>query len=209
VGVAAARVSENLARNASLEDAHRSLMRSLGHRQNILDRGVDHVGIGVATEPPLIDGIDRREFWVVCEFYREVPVVRHGEDRRTLRAAMNIRRSDAGLPPLAGEEDLDRLASRLALRVLRTRSVDLDGLSPMADQALRLSPLRWALWGLQVYRSALPLDDTADAAGILDPRFTHVGIGLAQPDLGGVPDDVRSGVVFVFAAQRSPGPGSR
>ncbi len=209
VGIAAARVSENLARNGSLEDAHRSLMRSLGHRQNILDRGVDHVGIGVATEPPLIDGIDKREFWIVCEFFREVPVVRHTEDRLTLRSAMNRRRSDAGLSPLDGERDLDMLAGRLALRVLRTRSVNLDDLSPMADQALCLSPLRWALWGLQVYRSALPLDDTADAPGILDPRFTHVGIGLAQPNLGEVPDDVRTGVVFVFAARRPPGARSR
>ena len=201
VGIAAAKVAENLARNTTIEDAHRSLMRSLGHRKNILDREVDHIAVGVATKPPVIDGIDQRDFWVVCEFFRAVPDVDAERDGRTLRDALNVRRADANLPLLKGNDDLDMLANKLAGTVLRTRNVEPPGLAPMLDQALSMSGDRWKAWALQVYRVALPLDEATDASGALDARYTHVGIGLAQPSLRLAPDDVRTAVVFVLAAR--------
>lgn len=41
-------VAENIARGASLSAAHRALMRSPGHRANLLSAEATHVGIGVA-----------------------------------------------------------------------------------------------------------------------------------------------------------------
>ena len=46
--IAAFRITENVARAYSVEDAHRGLMASPGHRRNILDPEVDLLGIGVA-----------------------------------------------------------------------------------------------------------------------------------------------------------------
>lgn len=46
---AALRLTENVARAYSVEDAHRGLMSSPGHRRNILDPEVDLLGIGVAV----------------------------------------------------------------------------------------------------------------------------------------------------------------
>jgi uncharacterized protein YkwD len=201
-GVAAARVSENLARNSTVEEVHLSLMRSLGHRQNILDRDVDYVGIGVATKPPIIDGIDKREFWVVCNFFRSVPIVAPGRDSRTLREAFNVLRADAQLAPLRMDSDLDMLAAKLASRVLRSRTVEPEGMEPMVRKAMELSASRWSTWALQVYRVALPLDEATDATGALKESYTHVGIGLAQPSLDTATDDPRTAVVFVFAEER-------
>lgn len=45
----ALRLTENVARAYSVEDAHRGLMSSPGHRRNILDPEVDLAGIGVAV----------------------------------------------------------------------------------------------------------------------------------------------------------------
>ncbi len=43
--------TENIARNTSVTDAQRGLMQSLGHRINILDPAITHVGLGVAIDP--------------------------------------------------------------------------------------------------------------------------------------------------------------
>lgn len=203
VGIAAARASENLARNGSVEDAHRSLMRSLGHRKNILDPELDHVGVGVATSPPVIDGVDERDYWIVCEFFRSVPVVEPARDGRSLRAALNVRRAEARLPPLAAHDDLDLLAAKLAGQVLRTHNDDPARLAPKVRQAISLSGDRWSgAWSMQVYRVALPLDEATDADAALRPDYTHVGVGLAQPTLRLQPDDVRTAVVLLFASWR-------
>ncbi len=44
-----ARLTENVARAYSIEDAHRGLMSSPGHRRNILDPEVEVLGVGVAV----------------------------------------------------------------------------------------------------------------------------------------------------------------
>ncbi|MDX9721584.1 MAG: CAP domain-containing protein [Myxococcota bacterium] len=46
-GYAARYSAENLARNGSIYDAHDSLMRSVGHRANILSAMPSHLGVGV------------------------------------------------------------------------------------------------------------------------------------------------------------------
>lgn len=46
--LAAQRLTENVARAYSVEDAHRGLMSSPGHRRNILDAEVELLGVGVA-----------------------------------------------------------------------------------------------------------------------------------------------------------------
>lgn len=46
-GIEYIQAAENLAGNSSVERAHNSLMGSSGHRQNILNPGFTHIGIGV------------------------------------------------------------------------------------------------------------------------------------------------------------------
>ncbi len=53
-------VAENVALNQSLWDAHAGLLRSLGHRRNILSRSLTHVGFGAAR---------RDESWYVTQLF--------------------------------------------------------------------------------------------------------------------------------------------
>lgn len=46
-GIEYVRAGENIAGNQSVEGAHRSLMNSSGHRQNILNPNFTHIGIGI------------------------------------------------------------------------------------------------------------------------------------------------------------------
>ena len=64
-GYAFRAVGENVARNRSVYSAEESLMRSLGHRVNILATKFTHVGIGVAIEERLGGG---RYLYVVQNF---------------------------------------------------------------------------------------------------------------------------------------------
>ena len=87
---------------------------------------------------------------------------------------------------------------------MQSRNVEPPGLGAMLDEAMSQAAERWKAWALQVYRVALPLDEATDPAGALQARYTHVGIGLAQPSFRLAPDDVRTSVVFILAARRQP-----
>jgi cysteine-rich secretory family protein len=66
-GLRAAVLLENVARAYSPEDVEDGLLSSPGHRENILDARVTHLGVGVALGP-LVG--QRRELWVTQTFAR-------------------------------------------------------------------------------------------------------------------------------------------
>ena len=193
-GVAAARVSENLARNRSLTDAHADLMRSLGHRQNILDRAVTHAGVAAVQAG---EG-DAGDLVLVCVFARPVGRVVLRRDREVLRRRLNDRRGAAGLAPLSADPLLDALAQAAAERVLAARSVAAQGVAAGVEEALAGQARRWSGWSLQSFLVALPLEETLDSGLARDARATHLGVGLAQGSL----EDVRTAVVQLAAVAR-------
>jgi uncharacterized protein YkwD len=67
--LAYARVAENIAVNDDVDRAHAALMRSPGHRMNVLDAGFTRVGLGVAFETEA--GVIRRVF--VTENFLQAP----------------------------------------------------------------------------------------------------------------------------------------
>ena len=46
-GISYLHAGENLAGNSSVDRAHRALMNSSGHKQNILSPNFTHIGVGV------------------------------------------------------------------------------------------------------------------------------------------------------------------
>ena len=66
-GVKAAVLLENVARAYTPEDIQQSLLESPGHRENILDPRVTHLGVGVALGQSVVG---RRELWVTQTFAR-------------------------------------------------------------------------------------------------------------------------------------------
>lgn len=70
-GIRAPLILENVARALSPKDAHRGLMRSPGHRINILNPDVTHVGVGVAR----LDAEESTDL-LVTEVFLRVPAPR-------------------------------------------------------------------------------------------------------------------------------------
>jgi len=171
-------------------------MRSLGHRKNILDDAVTHLGVGVAV----LGSGSEREFVVVCKFVRLVERIEVGRDREILRQRLNDRRRQEGLAPLARDPGLDELAQAAAQRVLADDSVRSRSGGELIDAALRGRGDRWSRWAMQSFLVALPLEEAVDSDLVRDGRATHLGIGLAQGELRR--GEVRTAVVQLTARAR-------
>ena len=196
-GVPTSRVAENLALNPSLFDAHAGLMRSLGHRQNILDGEATHVGIGVSIRPR---DHGQRQLLIVEEFIRPLRHVIPGVDLPALRLGLELRRGDRNLPPLEADPFLDQHAAHLARRVLETGQVDVEPHTDAFAAAMADRSGRWARWAIQAFLVPDPIEDTVDSAGPMRPEVTHLGLGIAAPAPGA--KDPRSAVVQILATAR-------
>lgn len=159
---------ENVALNRHLQDAHAGLMRSLGHRRNILAADFTHLGLGVARGP---DG------WYVTQlFTRPAPDLTAPDTlpalEATLRARIDRLRADAGHRPLTPDRELTRLARAEAAR---------PAASPrrLVESARRLGPRYLAAW---TWTLADP--DTLELPDrLLGPDPRQIGLALhPHPD---------------------------
>ncbi len=165
--------SENLAHNTSIAEAQAGLMDSLGHRRNMLDPKVTHLGIGVVGEEG--DDGDRR-WWVTQIFSKPV------EDLDVSAAATEVLRrvtelrAKEGLTDLQPDSGLDSVAAQAADAALQG---ELDGVSSRAlDRARARGLLKGKLraWAALVPElDALDLPESAKAASA-----RRIGVGVAQ-----------------------------
>ena len=109
--------AENIARGADADDAHRGLMASAGHRRNILNPALEHIGIGVSRDPA------RRAIWFCQDFATLIPRLADREADRRLRHALTGAWQAAG-----GSLREDRQLSDTLRRAL-DRMVDEDQLN--------------------------------------------------------------------------------
>jgi len=112
--------AENVARDHDVRSAHRGLMRSPGHRANILRDGLDAVGIGVVS-----DG--KGNIYVVEDFAARVVTLTDGQAARAVREAI---RGDPSGCCGSGFAEVDTLSARLAVvleRLVSSDSVELEG----------------------------------------------------------------------------------
>ncbi len=129
-GIRAAVVRENVARGYGPRQIHDSLMRSPGHRANLLADDVTHVGIGVVVGPPpsAVPGAPRPIF-LVQNFLREpgagAPV--RGDPTRALQRQVEAHLARSGRPGPAWHPVLGPAARRQAQAVAARR--------PLPDQA--------------------------------------------------------------------------
>lgn len=204
-------VAENIARCTGcrapatpeeVERLHRGWMNSPGHRANILHRGLDRFGFGLAA--------DDRTFYAVQTFAGpglprglasgEEPVPLPPEEQ-TARAvqAVNRARGRAGVPPLQASPALAQAA-----RALLPRGDPASARLPPSGGLLDAIPAdrrsRWrsvsALMGtcggcgtaptaadLRHFRGQW-LDDPQHRGALLDPRMTHLGFAVAADGEG-------------------------
>lgn len=110
-------IRENVARGYGPKGIHDSLMNSPGHRINVLAEDVTHVGIGIVVAPPETDAPDApRPLFATQAFYAR-PGAGGPPDRQLapkLREKVDAARSAGGLPAIAWDDRLSRLAAREA-----------------------------------------------------------------------------------------------
>jgi uncharacterized protein YkwD len=181
-------LGENVARDESVYSAEEALMRSLGHRENILSRRFTHLGVGVAIEERLSGG---RALSIVQNF--SVPAARQDPETvaARIRDRINRARVARGDAPLERQTDLER-AARAAL-------ADLWNPDAVAAAARRALEARRPPVGDIAIRSYILPElagfEVPDAA--LDPDVRWVGVAAAQAE--SLEEDPRLWVVLLTA----------
>lgn len=171
-GYRAAAFAENIALDDAVAQAEQGLMHSLGHRRNLLDPKVTHVGVGASGEA--LEG-GRYRWWLTQLFSKPAHAVDPERDADQLWRRLQALRREHGLPALERDPGL----SQAALAGARHGLSGLSGASRAAlDDAsargLLQSPLR--AWAVQT----TDLDATQLPEVAADQTAVRVGIGLAQ-----------------------------
>ncbi len=105
-------VLENPAQTRSVYDAEQGFRSSPVHRSNILNKDVNHAGVGVAVVPATQN---QKQSMIVNEvFVKETPPLDIGAVREKLRAAVEQKRADARAGQLKDDPNLDQIAQQYA-----------------------------------------------------------------------------------------------
>ncbi|MBC7792243.1 MAG: CAP domain-containing protein [Clostridia bacterium] len=175
-GVASPLLLENVAFAHSAEEAHAGLMNSPGHRANILNAEVTHVGIGIVTAESTGDGSP--ELYVTEVFTRVVSPVSMNDARITVLHAMEDQRAKAHLPPMDSDRTLENLAQTFATNLGRTSG---EARAPSLERATR----KYASVTTEIVIIADANRATSDR--LMRASAAGIGIGIAQghhPQLG-------------------------
>ena len=161
-----AALGENLARSASIEQAHQKLLQSPSHRQNIMSPIFAEVGIGIVRTA-------EGELFITQNFL--VPILSTdvpSEISLWLRKVNEARRSN-GLQELQWDAALATLAQRHS-RALADKSELFD---VSAGWLERLRPYR-TLASAVLFTATL--DDLSKLEMVTDSRFSAVGVGAVR-----------------------------
>jgi uncharacterized protein YkwD len=193
-GVKSPLILENVARSYSPQDAHSGLMDSPGHRANVLNPKVTHIGIGVAVE--ISDNSPPAYYVTEC-------FIKLGSDdpkklAKDLPEILKTTRSQAGLKALAEDPKLSEVAARY---LAKFASDEMDGntitLSILKEAETNFSNSYQVLAPLV---APLPdLDALTQAKGLVDPQFTHYGAAVT---VAGKPGSEKILLILLFAGAR-------
>ncbi len=167
-GLASPLLLENVALARSADEAHAGLMNSPGHRANILNPEVTHVGIGVVM--PATGGVSP-ELYATELFTRVVTPVDLKDARVAVLRALATQRANARLASLPSDKTLDSLAQTFAVALARSNG---EAKPPSLEKATR----RYASVTTEIVV-------VADADRVASERLIRhsamgLGIGVAQ-----------------------------
>ena len=189
-------VLENIGRGYGAAEIHRGLMESPGHRANIVNPDVTHVGIGVVAQP---EG-SRSAFIVTEVFIRMAERVDLSNAAQELTDMINRSRSARGAPDVALEEHLSEAAQRSAEEFFEDPGLSQQDAVDDASASLRRFAIAYRRLG-GVMAVVGSLSEAAALEPTLDGTVRHIGIGVAQgtrPDTG--PNSIA--VVIILAWPR-------
>ncbi|MBL9006054.1 MAG: hypothetical protein JNJ46_17500 [Myxococcales bacterium] len=175
-GVQSVRITENLAQASTPQLAHQGLMDSPGHRANILDPDVDHVGIGCVMAEPATPGQPRT--LVVTQLFAKLAKAAplSANASADALAHVNTLRLSSKLSSLQTDAALTALAARIAAAPLREKDYDARG-GELIQQALptlagQFARLRLGMVGV------LSVNDFGPLRSFMDPQLTHIGVAV-------------------------------
>jgi len=161
-------VRENVAKAYSPAETVAGLMKSPGHRKNILSRDVTHLGVGV-----FIDGQSTPPALFTTQLF--VRPGRRYDPRTATRVALSIFRRvrrARGLPPLRLDPGLDRVARRCV------RMSSSDAAAEVARALPGLGPRYKNVAVAEVKVSVL--DGLDQVTAYLSRQQTHLGLGVRK-----------------------------
>ncbi|HNN96090.1 MAG TPA: CAP domain-containing protein, partial [Pseudomonadota bacterium] len=175
-GVTGGRITENLAQAPTPQLAHSGLLGSPGHRANMLDPDVDHVGLGCATAEPATPGQSRTLLVTQLFAGLSAPAPLSPQASVEVEAHVNQLRAGAGLRPLQRDPRLDELAGQIAAAPLTAEDYDTRGGAVVQGALPRLAGqfarLRLGMIGV------LAATDFAAVRSFMEPGLSHVGVAV-------------------------------
>lgn len=168
-------VLENIGRGYSAEEIHRGLLESPGHRANLVNADVTHVGIGVVAQP---EG-GRSAFIVTEVFVRMQGEVNLDAAPGELLAMINAARRARGAPPAESEDNLTRAAREAAEAFFEDPDLTQQDAVDDASASLR----RFAIAYQRIGGVMAVVSEVREAGALeptLDPGIRYLGIGVAQ-----------------------------
>jgi uncharacterized protein YkwD len=189
-GVRSGLVLENIGRGYSAAEIHRGLLESPGHRANLVNPDVTHVGIGVVAER---EG-GRTAYVATQVFVRMVPEIDVAAAPGQLLASINRARQARGAPALDADPNLERAARDAAVAFFADPTKTQQDIVDNASAGLR----RFAIQFRRIGGVMAVVNDLSEAAALeptLDREVRYVGIGVAQ---GTRPDTVPNAVAVVI-----------
>jgi uncharacterized protein YkwD len=183
-------VLENIGRGYGAAEIHRGLMGSPGHRANLLNPDVTHIGIGVVSEP---EG-DRRAFLATEVFVRMNRAQDLSDAPSRLVAMINDGRRARGADALEADPNLMEAAQEAAEAYFanpeqsRQDTVD-DASAGLREFAIAFSRVGGLMTVVNTIAEASRLEPT------FDPEVSYVGIGVAQ---GTRPDTPPNSIAVVI-----------
>ncbi len=180
-GFASGLMLENVGRGYSAGELHRGLMDSPGHRANILDSRVTHLGISVVAIP---DG--SRTAYLVTEIFTQMTAaIDVSGAPEQLLTAINEGRRARRASAVVSDELLARAAQEAAEAYFADPEMSEQDATDQASAALRRFAIAYRRVG-----ALMTVVSRVEDAGRLEPTFdpdvTTLGIGVAQgnrPDL--------------------------
>lgn len=175
-------VLENIGRGYGAQEIHRGLMESPGHRANLVNPDVTHVGIGIVAQA---EGA-RSAFIVTQVFLRMSERVDLSGAPEEILALINRSRSARGAPPLSLEDHLSEAAQRSATAFFADASLSQQDTVDDASGSLRRFAIAYRRIG-GVMAVVSSVDEAGALEPTLDPDVRVAGIGVAQgtrPDTG-------------------------
>jgi len=185
-------ILENVGRGYGAAEIHRGLMSSPGHRANVLNPDVTHVGIGVVGSR---EG-GRDVFFVTQVFVRMNRRIDPESARAELLRQINEGRAARGAEPLEADPNLSRAAQEGAEAYFARPELSQQDVVDDASASLR----RFSMMFRRVGGLMAVVGDVAEASRlepVFDPELRYIGVGVAQGDRADVPPNSVAVVVLL------------